>query len=180
MANDLPKIKPYDDAVNERCKVFGYNKQFVEEPSNEFELLMDKNIEKEMLTERFQRCFLGLLIKEYLEFSDNNYIESEPIEAVVSKQNWIQEEKSYINIFKNDFELTNNEEDYATSENIQKWIDDKKLGITFTKFGMELNKYCKINGMEKVYKKDKKIGGKTKKVWVGIKMLDDVGVESSL
>jgi hypothetical protein len=176
MANDLPKIKPYDDAVNARCKVFGYNKQFVEEPSNEFELLMDKNIETEMLTERFQRCFLGLLIKEYLEFSEANCIEIEPVEAIVSKENWIQEEKTYINIFKNDFEITNSEDHYVTSEVIQKWIEDRKLGITFTKFGMELNKYCKIHKLDYVYKKDKKVGGKTKKVWVGIKTLDDMDI----
>jgi phage/plasmid-associated DNA primase len=174
MANDIPKIKPYDDAVNERCKVFGYNKQFVEEPSNEFELLMDKNIEKEMLTENFQRCFLGLLIKEYLQFSDNDCIENEPIEAIMSKQNWIQEEKSYINIFKNDFELSNDVDNHITSEEIQKWIDEKKLGITFTKFGMELNKYCKIHNLENIYKKDRKIQGKTRKVWVGIKSIDEV------
>ena len=64
MANDLPKIKPYDDAVNGRCKVFSYQKQFVADPTNEFELKMDPNIEKEMVTKRFQQCFVGLLLKE--------------------------------------------------------------------------------------------------------------------
>jgi phage/plasmid-associated DNA primase len=174
MANDIPKIKPYDDAVNDRCKIFGYNKQFVEEPNNEFELLMDKNIEKEMLTEQFQRCFIGLLIKEYLQFTDKDYIENEPIETIMSKQEWIQEEKSYINNFKNDFDFTNDEKDYTTSEEIQKWIDDKNLGITFTKFGMEINKYCKINKLENIYSKNKKILGKTKKVWSGIKIINEI------
>jgi len=173
MANDMPKIKPYDDAVNERCRVFGYDKQFVEEPSNEFELLMDKNIEQEMLTDRFQRCFLGLLMKEYSEFLENNFIENEPIDTILAKQNWIQEDKSYINIFKNDFEITNNDDDYTTSSDIQKWIDDNKLGITFTKFGMELNKYCKINKLENIVSKQKKIQGKNKQVWTGIKMIEE-------
>jgi hypothetical protein len=110
-----------------------------------------------------------------LLFSDNDCIENEPIEAIMSKQNWIQEEKSYINIFKNDFELSNDVKDYVTSEEIQKWIDEKKLGITFTKFGMEMNKYCKIYKLENINSKDKKIQGKTRKVWVGIKSIEDTG-----
>lgn len=174
MANDIPKIKPYDDAVNERCKVFGYNKQFVEEPSNEFELLMDKNIEKEMLTENFQRCFLGLLIKEYLEFSDNGFIENEPIEAIMSKQDWIKEEKSFVTTFMKDFDFTNDENDYIVSEDLQKWLEEKKLGISMTKFGIELNKYCKINNLENIYSKPKKVKGKVKQVWYGIKTIVEV------
>ena len=38
---------------------------------------------------------------------------------------------------------------------------------------MEINKYCKIHNLENVYKKDKKIQGKTKKVWVGIKSIEE-------
>lgn len=172
MANDIPKIKPYDDAINSRCKVFGYNKQFVEEPSNELELLMDKNIEVEMLTDRFQKCFLGLLILEYLNFSENGCVEIEPVEAIISKQDWIQEEKCFITSFMNDFELTNNSADYVMSEDIQKWIDEKKLGISFTKFGIEMNKYCKIHNLENIGKKQKKLAGKNRKVWAGIKMIN--------
>lgn len=175
MANDIPKIKPYDDAVNARCKVFGYNKQFVEEVNNEdFELLMDKNIEKEMLTDRFQRCFLGLLIKEYLNFTNNGCVEDEPVEALISKQNWIQEEKSFVTTFMKDFDLTDNVEDYVVSEDLQKWLDEKKLGISMTKLGMELNKHCKINKLENIFKKDKKVNGKTKKVWCGIKLIQEM------
>lgn len=174
MANDVPKIKPYDDAVNERCKVFGYNKQFVEDPSNEFELLMDKNIELEMLTDRFQWCFLGLLIRAYLEFADKNFIELEPIEAHISKQDWIQEEKSYIVMFKNDYELTNCVDDFVTSADMLQWIEEHKLGISFTKFALEMNKFCKINKLTNVHKKDKKIQGKCKTIWTGIKHMDDL------
>lgn len=173
MANDLPKIKPIDDAVYERVKVFSYKREFVENPSNEFELLMDKNIEKEMLTERFQRCFVGLLIQEYLEFSEAEYVENEPVDVLMSKQEWIPEEKSYINIFKNEFDITNNNDDFIESSDIQTWIDEKKLGISMTKFGMEMSKYCKINNLENVMKFDKKLGGKTKKCWRGIKIVNE-------
>ena len=37
-ANDIPKITPYDDAVDNRLKIIGFNKQFVDEPTNEYQL----------------------------------------------------------------------------------------------------------------------------------------------
>ena len=44
MANDLPRIKPYDDALDNRVRVINYEKVFVDEPSNQFEILKDNNI----------------------------------------------------------------------------------------------------------------------------------------
>ena len=43
MANDLPRIKPYDDALNSRVHVFNYEKVFVDNPSNKFEVQNDNN-----------------------------------------------------------------------------------------------------------------------------------------
>ena len=60
------------------------------------------------------------------------------------------------------------------SDDLQKWLDEKKLGISMTKLGIELNKYCKINKLENIYKKDKKISGKTKKVWCGIALIQEM------
>ena len=32
LANDIPEIKPYDDAVEDRVRVYSYTKSFVDEP----------------------------------------------------------------------------------------------------------------------------------------------------
>jgi phage/plasmid-associated DNA primase len=61
MANDMPNIDPYDDAIDGRLKCITYSKQFVDNPSNEFELQKDKNIEKEIETYQFKKCFLLIL-----------------------------------------------------------------------------------------------------------------------
>ena len=37
-ANDLPRIKPYDNAVDNRVRVISYAKKFVDEPTNDNEL----------------------------------------------------------------------------------------------------------------------------------------------
>ena len=42
MANDLPRIKPYCDAVEKRVRVINYEKVFVDNPSNQFEAQKDK------------------------------------------------------------------------------------------------------------------------------------------
>ena len=68
MANDLPKIKPYDDAIDKRVRVINYEKVFVDNPSNQYEVQKDSNIQQEMRTEEFQRVFLMLLISRYTDF----------------------------------------------------------------------------------------------------------------
>jgi hypothetical protein len=169
MANDLPKIKPYDDAVNNRLRIVSYNKVFVDEPTNEYELKADRNIENELRTLRFQKCFIGLLIQEHFNWVDNGRIDIEPTSLLQAKNEWIEQDISPIASFINDFEITNNENDYILSEEIQSWLDNKKLGITITKFGIELNKHIRLNKLENVISKNKKIGGKVKKAWFGIK-----------
>ena len=53
MANDLPRIKPLDDAINNCVHVINYEKVFVDNPSNRFEIKKDDNIKEEMKTEEF-------------------------------------------------------------------------------------------------------------------------------
>jgi hypothetical protein len=164
-ANDLPNIKPYDDAVDGRVRVVSYNKTYVSEPTNELELQADPNIEQELKTTEFQKAFVGLLIQSYT--FDKMTIE--PIDVLNAKKDWIQDDKNLIDSFKNDFEITNSGDDYVTSKVIEGWINDKKLGITMKKFGMEMKRYASINKKDKIDVIVKKIGGKPTRVWVGLK-----------
>jgi phage/plasmid-associated DNA primase len=107
-ANDLPKITPFDDAVNERLRVVDFPKQFKKEPSNEFELLADPNIENEMKTNEFQMAFLRLLVKTYWDFIQNNEEEIEPEEVMRAKNDWVGiDTVDFIEAFKEDFVITN-------------------------------------------------------------------------
>jgi hypothetical protein len=69
------------------------------------------------------------------------------------------------------FILTNDKNDYTTSENIQKWIEDNNMNISMIKFGKEITEYCTTNDLKNIIKKDKKINGKATKVWFGIRSL---------
>jgi phage/plasmid-associated DNA primase len=172
LANDIPEIKPYDDAVQNRVRVYSYTKSFVDEPANEFELRKDPNLEKEMETKQFQRCFIGLLVQSYLTFQQNGRVENEPQEVMVAKTNWMgsNEDNNIMNKFQQQFEITNSPEDYVFSKDIETWITSTKE-MSYMKFVMELKKYCIIEKYDDVINKFKKVNKVNYKSWFGIKKI---------
>ena len=170
LANDLPKIKPYDDAVGDRIRVIGYTKNYVDHPSNEFELKKDENIKHELKELRFQRVFVGLLIQAYMTFLEHGE-PAEPVEVLKAKNEWVAQDKSVIDTFIKDYEVTNDPTDYIRSSDIDHWITENKLGITMKKFSNEFIKYCTIRGFNEVKSDNKKVGGKVLKYWFGVKYI---------
>lgn len=168
LANDLPKIKPYDDAVDARMRVISYTKQYVEDPSNEFELKRDDAIFAEMKTLRFQQHFLGLLVREYLLMQENG-VKATPACVLQAKQDWVENCAGIIADFASNFEITDNAQDFITTNDIQDYIKTNGVGVSMKKFGMEMKQYCTIRKLKNVESKVKKIGGKCVQVWTGIK-----------
>jgi len=167
-ANDLPNIKPYDDAVDNRLRVVGYNKCYVDNPTNEFELKKDDNIKNEVKELRFQRVFVGMLIKAYIEFKDDGE-RPEPEGVLVAKKDWVGQEKNVIETFLENYKITNNPEHSVYSNVIDSWIQSEKLGITMKKFGLEMKRYCKIKKYDNVKSDNKKKDGKNTKAWFGVR-----------
>ena len=56
-ANDLLEIKPFDSAINDRLNIISYKKKYVDNPSNEFELQKDYNLEEELKSLKFIEAF---------------------------------------------------------------------------------------------------------------------------
>lgn len=168
LANDLPPIVPYDRAVRNRVRVISYNKVFVDEPVDDMELKKDENINKEIKTKLFQRVFIGILIRAYMNYQENG--EQEEPEAVIrAKEEWIGNENGCIDTFLEDFEITNDENDFVSSKDLDEWVKERKLGVSSRKLFMELNKYCKGNGKNVIVSRGKKIDGRFKQCWFGIK-----------
>lgn len=175
-ANDIDKISPMDDAVVSRVRAINYQKVYTEnpKPENLFELKIDPNFKYEIETYNFKIGFMTLLMRSYKKFIDEGRIEIEPSEikkAIVSSFGKIED---YVTKLQNDFEITNDEDDYVESPVIQEWIKINKLNISMTKLGRDLNKYCEIKKFINVNNGYKKINGKTKTVWYGIKKIDDI------
>jgi phage/plasmid-associated DNA primase len=175
-ANDLPKIAPYDDAVDTRLRFVSFKKEFVDEPTNEFQLQKDENIENEIKTLRFQRVLVGLFIQTYLDFKENG-TPDEPVEVIMAKEEWAGDEKDPLNKVLSEFEVTNNTEDYVESADIQEYLEVNKIDMSMKKFGTLLMKYCAINKCDKVKSDNKKVKGKVKKVWFGIKRIFETDEE---
>lgn len=169
LANDIPNITPYDDAVAGRVRVTSYKKAFVDEPTNELELKKDINIENEIKTIEFQNAYVGLLINQYTCYNNND----KPIEVMNSKKEWINEDKNVIEAFKYDCENTNNEKNFVLSKVIEEWIAGKKLGITMKKFGMEIRKYATIQKCDNILSSGKTINGKVVQVWFGVRKIEE-------
>ena len=170
-ANDLPTIKPYDDAIDKRIRVASYTKQYVDgEPSNEMELKGDPEIDSEIDTLRFQQAFVKVLILKYLDGQDGRF-NDDPMEVIQAKQDWIGEEANCLALLQKDYEITNDPEDYVLSSEIKEWITQKKIGITMKRFGMDMKLYCCKNKLENVLSKDKKRNGKCQQAWCGIRYI---------
>ena len=93
----MNKTKPYDNAVDNRVRVISYKKQFVDgTPKDENEISKDYNIENEMKTLRFQRVFIGLLMKQYIDYSEMETPPIEPEEVKDAKREWIEPENNII------------------------------------------------------------------------------------
>ena len=176
-ANDMPKISGIDTclAINDRLKFFNYNKKYVKEPSNEFELLIDDNIDNEIDTDNFRDAFQLILFDAYLNYIKSGKIEIEPDEVKNNKKDWVGDgaENKTINKFLENFEITDNVNHFTLSKDIEMWLTNEKIGITMTKFSMELKKYCKLKKYENIESKVKKLGGKAKQVWIGIKSINN-------
>jgi hypothetical protein len=171
LANDLPKITPYDDAVDNRLDIVAFEKKFVLKPTNDLELQMDTNLNEEFKTIKFRDAFTLLVINRYKQFINDNNSEVPQI-LKNDKISWIgdEDEKGIINKFLEEYDITNDKKDFVQGSYIEQWINDSKLGVSYKKFCIELNRYSKLNNLTSVDYIKKRVGLKTPKCWIGIKL----------
>lgn len=169
MCNDIPTIKPYDDAVDGRLKIIGYKKVYVDEVTDEdTELKGNINIDSEINTFEFQEIFRSILFLAYKDFLQNGEM-PDPLGLSVAKETYVEDNTSIIELFQEAFEITNNEDDFIESNSLKEWVKETNAKISVKKLSLEIKKYCKKNNLLNVGSKVKKINNKHKRVWVGIK-----------
>lgn len=174
-AQDIDKIRPMDDAVMTRVRAVHYQKIYVDEPTNEFELKIDRNLEMEVQTHHFRMGFIELLCKTYKDWHEEGRDETEPESVKHTVKEVIGSHASIIDCFQDEFEITNCSDDFVTSAEIEKWLTDGKYHVTGTKFGLEMKKYITVKKLENVKGNQvKKIKGKSVKVWKGIRRYEEV------
>ena len=125
-------------------------------------------LDEEFETLLFQRCFLEIFIRHYY-LGREGHFKNEPIEVTQAKEDWIGTDIGCISAFLQEYEITNDENDFVRSSEIQEWLEQGKFGITMKKFGMEMKQYSVKNKLEYVVNNLKKINGKPIRIWSGIK-----------
>lgn len=167
-ANDVPDIKPYDEAVDARLRVVSFKKSFVDAPSNEFELKKDPNLENEIRTLRFQKALVGLFIREYMHAKEFG-VPEEPADVLAAKKEWVGDEADPLGRILEQFEVSNSPADYVRSSHIEKTIEALKIDMKMRKFGSLMAKYTTLKKLEHIKNGQKKIAGKNVAVWFGLK-----------
>ena len=109
-ANDLLKIDPYDAAIHDRLNIISYKKKYVDNPTNDFELKKDNNIENEIKTDDFKNAFSFIIFDAYLNYCKNGKKENIPEAIINCKTEWVGDnaENTNINKFLENYEITNN------------------------------------------------------------------------
>ena len=159
-ANDIPNISgaDTDTAINDRLKIISYTKKYVDNPTNEFELQKDNDINIEMKSEKFLNAFNFIIFDAYLEYTKNEKLDNDPEEVKCFKSDWVGDggDNKTIKKFLETFNISNDIKHYTPSRDIEAWLKDENIGITIKKFSMELKKYCQINKLDNIESKAKK------------------------
>jgi hypothetical protein len=175
-ANDLPEIKPYDDALDKRINVVSYTKPYVENPG-ENELLADPNIDAEINTIEFQQAFVRVLVYQYHKGKSARFDEC-PSGVLTAKKDWIGTEVTCLSRFLEDYEITNDVSDYIRSSEIEGWLVQKKTGVSMKRFTMDMKQHTIKNKLVNVVSNQKKISGKPVRILCGIKRIPENEAET--
>ena len=126
-----------------------------------------------MKSDKFKDAFSFIIIDAYLQFCKDGKKEYVPEAVKNCKIDWVGEgaENTSINNFLGEFVITDNEEDFIRSSEIDLWLKEAKLNISINKFALDFKKYCSIKKHINVVSKNKKLNGKCLKVWTGIKKM---------
>ena len=167
-ANDITEITPYDTAVQNRLIVFPFKKIYVDNPTEDYHLKKDDNVDDEIRTEKFQKAMIGIIIHQYKNFRKKGE-KPLPYEIKQAKEQWINQQANVIDMFLDSYHFTNNtEEDFITNDELKEWSVNSKTGISDAKLIIEIKKYADRHKF-KIDKRFKKIDKKNKRVWFGMK-----------
>ncbi len=101
--------------VDERTKIVSYIKSYVDNPTNESELLKDNNIKNEIKTLKFQTALVQLFVMTYLR---EDFVE--PEEVKMCKKDWIGEnEGDFVKTFCEIYDITNKEAGFVRSAEME-------------------------------------------------------------
>lgn len=153
--NDIPAIKPADEAIMNRVVINELRKTYKEtpNPSNPNEMKQDPTLKSLFLTEEYKNAVFHLMSDIYGEWVADGAPMTKPecLKAITSE--WIETTTSIRSILENKYEITKNPEHFVSSREIIQYLKRSGCVESDTKIGRELsNMGCntaikKINGV---------------------------------
>ena len=171
LANDLPGITPCDDAVCTRIKALTFNRKFVREPGNEYELLADPNIKTEVKTSEFQAAFVQLLLSSHASWFNAGKNDTDPDCVAAANESWVSApdsdgKESPISRFLDRFALTGEDADFVSVKQIKEHLENS--GVTYNKLLSELLKHCQLSHIKGVHVGTRRVLGERCRGLIGI------------
>jgi phage/plasmid-associated DNA primase len=166
LVNDIPTINPFDDGVGNRVRCIDYKCVFkTENITQEFERQADITIKDKFKNQaEYQDALVHIVIDSFQEFLANGHQVPEFVQQATKE--WTGDAGSVEGLMHKRYEVTRDMTDYVQSRDILNFLlKEEKLTMSEKKIGMELASLKLVRG-------DKKIKGKTCKVWYGIRELD--------
>ena len=172
MMNDMPVIKPYDDAVDNRIDMLWFKRRFVDQPdpAKPWEAQMDATLKDAMRQDAWKDALFWVMVDAYYDFITKlGGKNPAPPVCVDAKAKWAEESSGPVGMLKKDYEFTLDlENDYAAVTEIAAFFKDRKLGMSSRKYGELL----RMEGL--VYDPNRKgtVNGNQVHVWRGLKLRD--------
>jgi phage/plasmid-associated DNA primase len=162
--NDIPRIKPYDSAIEARVTCPEFKCTFVDEPMLPHERRTDKDVKDLFNTDNaYKDALVCILIDAYKQFKNQGHVIPKAVRKATEE--WVGGESSIRNILEKGYEITGNADDKELAENIVRVIQ-AEMTISGTKIGREIAKLG-------IQKKNIKQGRVTKVFYLGIKVKVD-------
>ena len=96
-------------------------------------------------------------------------IKQEAEESAKLQQEQEELRSNNFHLFLEEFEITNNKNDFVKSSDIIQWNIEKNNGTHMSKFSYIIKNYCTKRNFNNIMSKSKKIEGKTIQCWIAIK-----------
>jgi hypothetical protein len=176
--NDLPQIKPYDQAVDNRAIIGSFDKSYVDCPQNEFELQKDEGFCQSLSTDKVRNVVVNMLLKSYYKFMEGGEVMVTPQSILDAKKEWVTQSRDIVDTFLECFDLTDNADDFVANSEIEAWLVSNKTGYSIHKFNKAMKRYIALHPeYESVENKVKKIKGSSIKGYIGLKIHYECMVE---
>ena len=169
LCNDIPEVdKPYDNAFWNRCKCLNFPVLFTENPKNEFEKKINKNLKQELLNWK-QDCML-LFLEYYKKYCEVGLTETQ---SIINSTKKYKKQNNFYSDFIDEY-LIKSDGDHVI------WSDLKSMIMEWYKINIGNDtpkaKDIKTYFETKIFKCDEKVfksNGTTFRGWNGYKLLSN-------